>query len=50
MRDFKHLHDPDKLYAWAKKPSKYKEIALDILGGGLIGAILITIFILNEAI
>lgn len=47
MRDFKHLHDPDRLYAWEKKPSKFKVIAADILGGALAGLILgIIIFII----
>ena len=47
MRDFKHLHDPEKLYAWEKKPSKFREIALDILGGAMAGLALgILVFIL----
>lgn len=47
MRDFKHLHDPDRLYAWEKKPSKFKVIALDICLGGLAGLALgILVFIL----
>jgi hypothetical protein len=47
MRDFKHLHDPDRLYAWEKKPSKFREIALDILGGAMAGLALgILVFIL----
>jgi len=47
MRDFKHLHDPDRLYAWEKKPSKFREIALDILGGAMAGLVLgILVFIL----
>jgi len=47
MRDFKHLHDPEKLYAWEKKPSKFKEVALDILGGAMAGLALgILVFIL----
>lgn len=47
MRDFKHLHDPDKLYAWEKKPSKYRQAAIDALGGAIAGLILgIIIFII----
>jgi len=47
MRDFKHLHDPDRLYAWEKKPSKFREIATDILGGAMAGLVLgIIIFII----
>jgi hypothetical protein len=47
MRDFKHLHDPDRLYQWEKKPSKFKEVALDVCLGGLAGLALgILVFIL----